>query len=158
MLSIAHAAMLFFVNYLTFGMGNPHNDIKQSWHSEVKVNRWLNRSGLQCTLTPRPEEEEKGPGFSCLRMHLRNCRRYYMLHCPWICYNSIQRVKKLTLLYLSSHRIEAINKKCKLLWSQLTRRKGYLLAKQSQVITSIAFPPVLFFPWDLSDKQHKAVG
>ena len=108
---------------------------------------------LICTsLAPRPkeEEEEKGPGFS--RLHMRLIAMESHTKCTLLIYflytcdakidatrctvhrftSSVQRVKKLTQLHSSSGRFKAINGKCKLLWSQLTRRRGYQSATPSQ--------------------------
>ena len=101
---------------------------------------------------PGPKEE-KGSGFSRLRMCLIAVELYHLrillvylrtLMTPESILNITLSVdlwqqsmawKKLTRLYSFSGRFEAINTQCELLWSRLTRRRGYLPAKPLQEVT-----------------------
>ena len=116
----------------------------------------------QLSLVPRPEEEEKRPGFSrshmCLIVvklpppHTIDILQYARDARIDIKRNTVRRfmiakydIQETHSLYSFSGQFEAINRQCELLWSRLMRRRGSLPAKPSQEVpwASITFPSAL---------------
>ena len=101
------------------------------------------------SLVPRPEEEEKGPGFSCLCMCLINhggipLPPHTVDILPYACDDRIDTERNTVRTFMiakygmqGTHSIvilqfEAINRQCELSWSRLSTRRGYLPAKPSR--------------------------